>query len=360
MELLSKNSKKCLGVDILIIKVLIVDDSIFVQKILKDIVNSQSDMEVIGLAANPYEAREIILQNKPDIITLDIDMPKMNGLTFLKNLRKYDSIPTLIISSLVRAGNEMEMRALELGAYDIVEKPRISPEQDLQKSKNEILEKIRAGIYIKNNNEFNLIKKTKNQSSKKFEESKKIVIIGASTGGPEAVYRVLKKLPFDYYGVVVIMHMPEGFTNSYATRLNLSCEMNVKEGVDGDKILRGRVIIAPGNHQLYIKKNEDNEYYVVIKKDAPYNHYRPSVDLAYMSAAKYAGNDVIAVIMTGMGKDGVNGMKVLQENGAYTIAQDEESCVVFGMPKAAIEKNCVNEILNPEKIANRLIELIKT
>lgn len=325
-------------------------------------------MEVMAIANNPYEAREIIAKKKPDIITLDIDMPKMNGLTFLKNLRKYYPIPTLIISSLIRKGNDMEIRALELGAYDVVEKPNIVNEKSFQRSKNEILEKIRAGIYLKNIREFKFEEVESNNKNKKDEikksienkNSEKIVLIGASTGGPEAVYRVVKDLPDNYYGTVIIMHMPEGFTNSYATRLNITCKMIVKEAEDGDKIIKGRILVAPGNRHIYIKKNtSDNEYYVSVKKDEVYNYYRPSVDLTYFSAAKCGAEDIIAVIMTGMGKDGANGIAALKERGAYTIAQDEESSVVFGMPKAAIEKKCIDKILNPEKICEELITLSK-
>ncbi len=341
------------------IKVLIVDDSILVQKLLEDILESQPDIKVIGKASNPYEARDIIAIKKPDIITLDIDMPKMNGLTFLKNLKKYYPVPTLIISSLIRKGNEIELRALELGAYDVVEKPQISSSEDLKKSANEILEKIHAGIYVKKNNKFKFIDIDKRKDTVDLKKSEKVVIIGASTGGPESVYRVLKNLPEDYYGVVVVMHMPAGFTESYATRLNISCNMYIKEGEDKEKILRGKVIIAPGNRQLYIKKNEDDEYYISIKDDKPYNHYRPSVDLALYSAAKYAKENTIGVIMTGMGKDGANGMEMVYKTGGYTIAQDEKTSVVFGMPKAAIEKKCVNDVLDPEEIAEKLKSLMK-
>jgi two-component system chemotaxis response regulator CheB len=338
--------------------VLIVDDSILVQKILGDILESQTDIKVIGKASNPYEAREIILKHKPDVITLDIDMPKMNGLTFLKNLKKHNPIPTLIISSLIRKGNEMELRALELGAYDIVQKPEISSQEEFKKSANEIIEKVRAGIYTKPTNKFQFTNIKSKEERKTHKKSEKVVIIGASTGGPESVYRVLKNLPEDYYGVVVVMHMPEGFTESYATRLNISCNMRVKEGEDGEKILRGKVIIAPGNKQLYIKKNKNDEYYVVITDDKPYNHYRPSVDLAFYSAAKYVKDNAIGVIMTGMGKDGANGMEMIYKEGAYTIAQDEKTSVVFGMPKSAIEKKCVREILNPDEIAEKLKSLM--
>lgn len=346
------------------IKVLIVDDSILVQKLLKDIINSEEDMEVMAVASDPYIAREIISKEKPDIITLDIDMPKMNGLTFLKSLKKHYPIPTLIISTLTRKDSDMEIRALELGAYDVVEKPSMFTKDSFYKSKQEIIEKIRASIYIDKLREFNFsdecINYSKNSILSKNIKSEKIVVIGASTGGPEAVYKVIKNLPENYYSVIVVMHMPERFTNSYAARLNNACKMNVKEAEDGDCLIRGRILIAPGNHNLYVKKCEEKDkYFVIIKKDEPYKHYRPSINLTLFSLAKASGKNVIAVILTGMGDDGAEGMDILKKKGAYTIAQNEESSVVYGMPKAAISKKCVDKILDLDEIAIELESLLK-
>ncbi len=337
------------------IKVLVVDDSILMRKLLKDILSTSKEIEVIGTAKDPYEAREMISKNRPDVITLDIEMPKMDGITFLKNLMKHYPIPTVVISSLSVEGSDTAMEALQAGATDVMEKPSPTQFRTLEEVSNTIIEKVVAAANIKPKSGFifnTINKKTTIPKTK----TDKVLAIGASTGGPEAVYKVLENLPEDYYGTIVTIHMPAGFTKSYAERLNRSCKMEVKEAEDGDKVYAGRVLIAPGDFQMYLRKS-GGDYFVAVKKDEIYHHHRPAVDPMFFTAAESAKKDLIALIMTGMGRDGAEGITKIKESGGYTIAQDEKSSVVFGMPKAAIELGGIDKIISLENITKYLIEL---
>jgi two-component system, chemotaxis family, protein-glutamate methylesterase/glutaminase len=343
------------GAVIMPIKVLVVDDSILMRKLLKDILSTSKDINVIGVAKDAYEAREMISKNRPDVITLDIEMPKMDGITFLKNLMRHYPIPTVVISSLSVEGSDTAMEALQAGAADVIEKPSSTKFRTLEEVSENIIEKVIAASQVKPKNGFLFNTISKKNIIEKI-QSDKIFAIGASTGGPEAVYKVLENLPEDYYGTIVTIHMPAGFTKSYAERLNRSCKMEVKEAEDGDKVYQGRVLIAPGDYQMYLKKNASG-YYVSVKKDPIYNHHRPAVDPMFFSATDEAKKNLIALIMTGMGKDGAEGIAKIRENGGYTIAQDEKSSIVFGMPKAAIELGGINKIISLENITRYLIEL---
>ena len=330
------------------IKVLIVDDSLLMRKLLKDILSASKDIEVIGTAKDPYEARDLIGKEKPDVITLDIEMPKMDGITFLKTLMKHYPIPTVVISSLSVEGSDIAMEALQAGAADVMEKPSPTQFRTLEDVSNTIIEKVLAASHVKPKSGFTFNVRTQKNEIKQT-TTDKVFAIGASTGGPEAVYKVLENLPEDYYGTIVTIHMPAGFTKSYAERLNRSCKMEVKEAEDGDKVYKGRVLIAPGDYQMYLKKR-GSEYFVMVKKDPIYNHHRPAVDPMFFSAAEEAKKNLVALIMTGMGKDGAEGITKIKEQGGYTIAQDEKSSIVFGMPKAAIELGGIDKVITLDNI----------
>lgn len=338
------------------IKVLIVDDSILIRKILTDILNSDKEIKVIGAAPDPYIARTMIAREKPDVITLDIEMPKMDGLTFLKKLMKAYPIPTVVISSLSKKGSKVALEALENGAIDVLGKPKGKVFENLQEIGYVIIEKIKAASKVKKINKFNLPECNYRKGKSLTETTNKILVIGASTGGPEAVYKIISKLPYDYYGTAVVIHMPAGFTSRYAESLNKSCKMTVREAKDGDKLYKGIVLIAPGGKQMYIKRS-GAYYYVEIKEDKIFNFYRPSIDVLFLSAAEFAGKNVIGTILTGMGDDGARGITKMKEQGAITIAQNEESCVVFGMPKRAIVLGGIDKIKKLENIADELLKL---
>ncbi|MCX8065359.1 MAG: chemotaxis response regulator protein-glutamate methylesterase [Candidatus Hydrogenedentes bacterium] len=337
------------------IKVLIVDDSAMVRSILQKELSKDSNIEVVGTAPDPYVARDKIVQLKPDVITLDIEMPRMDGITFLKKLMKYYPLPVIIVSSLTPKGSEIAMEALELGAVEVMCKPGAS--YTVGDMAIELIEKIKAVVHID-------VKKRKPQVITKgllpklslTKTTHKVVVIGASTGGTEALARVLSVLPRNSPGIAIVQHMPEHFTRSFANRLNDLCDIEVKEAENGDSIYPGRALIAPGNYHMIFRRS-GARYYVEIKSGPLVSRHRPSVDVLFKSASQYGGKNVIGVIMTGMGKDGAEGMKMLHDNGAKTIAQDEATCVVFGMPKEAIALNAVDYILPLDKIPEKILEL---
>lgn len=350
------------------IKVLIIDDSALVRQALKRIIETEASIEIIGTANDPYQAVELIQENKPDVITLDIEMPRMDGLTFLKKLMSQHPIPVIVISSLSGENTQTGLRALELGAMEIITKPKISTREFFEESKIRIIDAIKAASLsvVKRKRIYDpsqpLVQPkysadviiSKKQSSSMIKTTEQVVAIGASTGGTEAITEILQALPDDAPGIVIVQHMPEHFTRSFAERLNAICKINVKEAANGDPILRGQALIAPGNNHMIINRS-GARYYVEVKQGPLVNRHRPSVDVLFRSAAKYAGRNAVGVILTGMGDDGAKGLLEMKDEGARTIAQDEHSCIVYGMPKEAIKLNAASKILPLKKIPEQIL-----
>jgi two-component system chemotaxis response regulator CheB len=328
------------------IKVLIVDDSALIRSVMSEIVNSQPDMEVVGTAPDPLVARELIKKTNPDVLTLDVEMPKMDGLDFLEKLMRLRPMPVVMVSSLTERGSEITMRALELGAVDFVTKPKISIQSGMREYTELISDKIRAASRAR-------IKPRSVQPAapmgalpalrNPLTSSEKLIIIGASTGGTEAIREFLMQMPSDCPGILIAQHMPEGFTTSFARRLDSLCKISVVESAGNERILPGHAYIAPGHSHLLLGRSGAN-YVTKIEQTDPVNRHRPSVDVLFRSAAIAAGKNAMGVILTGMGKDGAAGMLAMKEAGAYNYAQDEASCVVFGMPREAILLNAHHEI----------------
>jgi two-component system chemotaxis response regulator CheB len=328
------------------IKVLIVDDSALIRSVMSEIVNSQPDMEVVGTAPDPLVARELIKKTNPDVLTLDVEMPKMDGLDFLEKLMRLRPMPVVMVSSLTERGSEITMRALELGAVDFVTKPKISIQSGMREYTDLISDKIRAAARAR-------IKPRSVQPAAPLSalpalrnpltSSEKLIIIGASTGGTEAIREFLMQMPSDCPGILIAQHMPEGFTTSFARRLDSLCKISVVESAGNERVLPGHAYIAPGHSHLLLARSGAN-YVTRIEQTDPVNRHRPSVDVLFRSAALAAGKNAMGVILTGMGKDGAAGMLAMKEAGAYNYAQDEASCVVFGMPREAILLNAHHEI----------------
>lgn len=326
-------------------KVLIVDDSALIRSVMSEIVNSQADMEVVGTAPDPLVARELIKKTNPDVLTLDVEMPKMDGLDFLEKLMRLRPMPVLMVSSLTERGSEITMRALELGAVDFVTKPKISIQSGMREYTELITEKIRAAARAR-------VKRTAAtptpttalpQLRSPLTSSEKLIIIGASTGGTEAIREFLMQMPSDCPGILIAQHMPEGFTTSFARRLDALCKITVCESAGNERILPGHAYIAPGHSHLLLARSGAN-YMTKIEQTDPVNRHRPSVDVLFRSAAIAAGKNAVGVILTGMGKDGAAGMLEMKNAGAQNFAQDEASCVVFGMPREAIAIGAAHEV----------------
>ncbi|MBN2612871.1 MAG: chemotaxis response regulator protein-glutamate methylesterase [Bacteroidales bacterium] len=345
------------------IKVLIVDDSAVVRQTLTLILESDPYIEVMGTAADPIFAIKKIIKEVPDVITLDIEMPRMDGLTFLRKIMSQHPIPVVVISSLTSESTETGLKALEYGAVEIITKPQLNTRQFLEESKIRICDAIKAAslarIKRKNLHTPKITVEPKysadavisgSQPKSMIETTDIVVAVGASTGGTDALQVFLQAMPPDVPGIVIVQHMPEHFTRSFANRLNDLCRISVKEAENGDSVLRGRALIAPGNHHMLLKRS-GAKYYVEIKDGPLVNRHRPSVDVLFRSTAKYAGKNAIGVIMTGMGDDGAKGLLEMKEAGAHTIAQDEKTCVVFGMPNEAIKLGAADKILPLEHIA---------
>lgn len=330
------------------IKVLIVDDSALIRSLLTEIINSHADMEVVAAAPNPLVARDLIKQHNPDVLTLDVEMPKMDGLDFLERLMRLRPMPVVMISSLTERGSEITMRALELGAVDFVTKPKISIADGMHEYTQLIGDKIRAASQARIIQRMPIATPANGSGvlpvlNNPLISSEKLIIIGASTGGTEAIKSFLMQMPSDAPGILIAQHMPPGFTKSFADRLNSLCKIEVTEAQGGERILPGHAFIAPGHSHLLLTRSGAN--YVTQLSDAPpVNRHRPSVDVLFDSAAATAGKNSIGVILTGMGKDGAAGMLRMREAGTYNFAQDEASCVVFGMPKEAIAVGGVHEV----------------
>ena len=328
------------------IRVLIVDDSALIRSVMKEIIASQPDMEVVGVAPDPLVARELIKQTNPDVLTLDVEMPKMDGLDFLEKLMRLRPMPVVMVSSLTERGSEITMRALELGAVDFVTKPKISIQSGMREYTELISDKIRAASKARIKPRMlgagpppAALPALRNPLT----SSEKLIIIGASTGGTEAIREFLMQMPSDCPGILIAQHMPEGFTTSFARRLDSLCKISVREALGEERILPGHAFIAPGHSHLLLARSGAN-YVTRIEQSEPVNRHRPSVDVLYRSAALAAGKNAVGVILTGMGKDGAAGMLEMKTAGAHNFAQDEASCVVFGMPREAIALGAAHEV----------------
>lgn len=345
------------------IRVLIVDDSAVVRQTLSRLLSEDPEIEVIATAGDPFVAAERIAEQIPDVITLDIEMPRMDGLTFLKKLMSQHPIPVVICSSLVEEGAQSTIRALEYGAVDIVAKPRLGTRQFLEESRIALCHVVKAAAAarIRSPRASQLVEPKltadailSRATRAMAETTEKVVVIGASTGGTEALRVLLEGLPADAPGIVIVQHMPELFTRAFAARLDGLCAITVKEAASNDTVLRGRALIAAGNHHLLLKRS-GARYHVEVKDGPLVCRHRPSVDVLFRSAARYAGQNAVGVILTGMGDDGARGMLEMKEAGAITIAQDEATSVVFGMPKEAIKLNAVDKTLPLECIAGAVL-----
>ncbi|MFH2064353.1 MAG: chemotaxis response regulator protein-glutamate methylesterase [Pseudomonadota bacterium] len=342
------------------IRVLVVDDSAIVRKVFTTELSKEEDIEVVGTAPDPFVARDKILKLEPDVITLDIEMPRMDGITFLRKLMKYYPLPVIIVSSLTQKGSKLALEALSIGALEVISKP--SAAYSVGDMSVQLADKIRAvaGVRVRKNegNEPEAALK-KVQPPYKFlaETTNKIIAIGASTGGTEALKTVLTGMPVNSPGIVVVQHMPAQFTTSFAERLDSLCQIKVKEAKDGDTIANGLALIAPGNFHMLLKRS-GARYYVNVKTGPLVHHQRPAVDVLFQSVSQYAGSNAIGVILTGMGADGAAGMVSMKQAGAKTIAQDEASCVVFGMPKAAIETGSVDKVVSLGKISQTALGMV--
>ncbi|WP_066630236.1 protein-glutamate methylesterase/protein-glutamine glutaminase [Labilibacter marinus] len=368
------------------IRVLVVDDSAVVRQSLSSILSSDSEIEVMGTAADPIIAVKKIMKEIPDVITLDIEMPRMDGLTFLRKIMSQHPIPVVIISSLTTEGTEVAMRALEYGASEIIGKPAMNAAKFINESKIMICDAVKASAQAKLSRKkivsnATVIAKPKSRpssqrptkplevkpkysadvilekgsASDRITITEKVIVLGASTGGTEAIRHFLKHLPGKMPGIAIVQHMPEGFTKSFANSLNNICDLEVKEAENGDKLYQGRVLIAPGNHHMLLKR-VGKEYFVEVKDGPLVNRHRPSVDVLFRSASRYAGKNSTGILLTGMGNDGAKGLLELKESGANTIAQDEASSVVYGMPKEAAKLGAADEILSLEEIGPHILK----
>ena len=339
------------------IKVLIVDDSALIRSILKELINSYPDMMAVGAASNPFQAREMIKTLNPDVLTLDVEMPGMDGLTFLEKLMRLHPMPVLMISSMTELGSEAALRSLELGAVDFLAKPKIGIADGMQEYADEIAEKIRVASnarIIRGGSPATILQRPLPALDNSLASTEKIVVVGASTGGTEALREFLIRLPADAPGILIVQHMPELFTKPFAHRLDNLCKIKVKEAEDNERVLPGHAYIAPGNSHLLLRRSGAN-YMTELSKADHVNRHRPSVEVLFRSAAKYAGRNVIGVMMTGMGRDGAAAMLEMRQAGAYNLAQDEASCVVFGMPKEAIAAGAVDEVAPIQEMAQRVL-----
>jgi two-component system chemotaxis response regulator CheB len=349
------------------IKVLVVDDSAVVRQTLKELLESDPQLEVMAVASDPLFALKRMETEKPDVIISDVEMPRMDGLSFLKKVMEDSpSIPVVICSSKTETGSENALKAMEYGAVEIIQKPKLGTKQFLEESRVSLCDVVKAAhlsrhkrrlpapplrdVAPKLTADVILPRATANV----IETTEKVVVVGASTGGTEALREFLEALPEDAPGIVIVQHMPEHFTAAFAKRLDGLCRVGVKEAEDNDTVIRGRALIAPGNRHTLLKRS-GARYYVEVKDGPLVCRHRPSVDVLFRSAARYAGKNALGVIMTGMGDDGARGMKELHDAGAFTIAQDEQSCVVFGMPNEAIKLGGVNLVLPLSKIAEGVV-----
>ncbi|MGD8484225.1 MAG: chemotaxis response regulator protein-glutamate methylesterase, partial [Thioalkalispiraceae bacterium] len=353
-----------------------VDDSALVRQVLTEIINQSADFEVVGTAQDPYIARDKIKKLNPDVLTLDVEMPRMDGLTFLRNLMRLRPMPVIMISTLTEQGADVTLDALELGAVDFVAKPKLDVSAGLQEYRDEIIEKlsIASRAHVRALSDTQLLRKNdqdvsprltadavldKKQAPKRFKTTDKIIAIGASTGGTEAIKDVLIRMPADSPGIVISQHIPEAFSKPFAQRMNRCSAMTVYEAEDGQQILPGHVYIAPGNRHLIVERS-GARYICNLNDGPPVNRHKPSVDVMFRSVAQNVGPNAVGVILTGMGADGASGLLEMKNNGAPTIAQDEKSSVVWGMPGEAVKLGAADEQCGLLKVADRIMELVST
>lgn len=345
-------------------RVVVVDDSALVRSILTEIINKQPDMECIGAAQDPLVAREMIRNLNPDVITLDVEMPRMDGIDFLSRLMRLRPMPVVMVSTLTERGAEVTLKALELGAVDFVAKPKIGVADGLRQLAIDITDKIRIAAKAH-------IRRAPAAPTPGVAtaapavipgvgrlSTEKIIFIGASTGGTEATKDVLVNLPADCPAVCITQHMPPGFTTSYAARLNGLCKIRVSEAKDGERILPGHAYLAPGGKQFSVERSGAN-YIARVIDGEPVNRHRPSVEVLFSSAARVVGQNAYGIMLTGMGADGAAAMRAMRDAGSYNICQDEASCVVFGMPREAINAGAAHEVLPLKDIAGRLLEKLR-
>lgn len=339
------------------IRTLIVDDSAIVRKILSEELSKYPDIDIVGTAPDPFVARDKILKLQPEVITLDIEMPRMDGLTFLRKLMKYYPLPVIIVSSLTPKGSKLALEAMEIGAVDVIAKPGGS--YSVGDMSDMLVEKIRVASTA------NISRRSGREADSErpepiralAETTHKVVAIGASTGGTEALKDVLTRMPPNSPGIVIVQHMPANFTTAFAERLNSLCQVTVKEAEDNDSVTPGKALIAPGNYHMLLRRS-GARYYVEVKDGPRVHHQRPSVDILFKSTAKYAGSNSIGVILTGMGADGAEGLLEMKRAGAKTIAQDEQTCVVFGMPKEAIKVGAADRVVPLGNVAQEILRMV--
>jgi two-component system, chemotaxis family, protein-glutamate methylesterase/glutaminase len=367
------------------IRVVVVDDSALVRSMLTEIINRQPDMECIGAAADPLVAREMIRNLNPDVITLDVEMPRMDGIDFLSKLMRLRPMPVVMVSTLTERGAEVTLKALELGAIDFVAKPKIGVADGLKQLANEITDKVRIAAKARIHRSptpanapaapattsarpsagagggaaSSPAASAASPASLGRLSTEKLVFIGASTGGTEATKEVLLALPADAPAVVITQHMPPGFTKSYAARLDSLCRIRVKEATDGERVLPGHAYIAPGGMHLSVERSGAN-YIARVQDGDPVNRHKPSVEVLFKSAARVVGRNAIGIMLTGMGADGAKAMREMKDAGAYCVAQDEASCVVFGMPREAIAAGAVDQVLPLKDVGPHLMEYLRT
>ncbi|CAM3541773.1 chemotaxis response regulator protein-glutamate methylesterase [Bordetella sputigena] len=337
------------------ISVLCVDDSALVRGLMTEIINSQPDMEVVATAPDPLVARDLIKKHNPDVLTLDVEMPRMDGLDFLEKLMRLRPMPVLMVSSLTERGSEITLRALELGAVDFVTKPKLGIRDGLLEYTEIIADKLRAAARARPKALQVAPEAPKQVLRSPLSSSEKLVIIGASTGGTEAIRHVLQPLPPDSPAILITQHMPAGFTRSFAQRLDSLCSLTVREATHGERVLPGHVYLAPGG-ECHMRLGRSGANYIVeLDPSEPVNRHRPSVDVLFHSVAVSAGRNAVGVILTGMGKDGAAGLLEMKRAGARTLAQDEASCVVFGMPREAIALGAADEIVSLDAMSERIL-----
>jgi two-component system chemotaxis response regulator CheB len=344
------------------IKVLVVDDSALIRSVLSEIIGREHDMVVVGTATDPYQAREKIKALNPDVLTLDVEMPRMDGLDFLERLMRLRPMPVVMVSSLTERNSEVTFRALELGAVDVVSKPRLDIRRGLEEYAQEITDKIRAAAAARFRPRSTVASQASSSATVTskpmcYSSSERVIVIGASTGGTEAIKEVLLGMPPDAPTILITQHMPAGFTKPFAERLNRLCRLKVQEAVQGERALPGHAYVAPGDAHLTVKRS-GADYVLGLNQEPPVNRHRPSVDVLFYSAAAAVGRNAIGVILTGMGKDGAVGMLELKKNGAYTLAQDETTCIVYGMPREAFVLGGVDEQVPLSDIAGKVLNYL--